>query len=69
MLVLAHAWGFNARTCLVLGILVLDPSLDFAQLSLMVNLIFIQNVPFLMQDIGTIYQILDKFYKFKMSKN
>ena len=54
MLVLTRNWGFNACTRLVLGILVLDPSLDFAQLSLMVNLIFIQNVPFLMQDIGTI---------------
>ena len=28
MLVLARAWGFNAHTCLVIGILVLDPSLE-----------------------------------------
>ena len=37
---------------------------DFAQFSLMVHLIFIQNVPFLIQDIGVIDKIFDKFYKF-----
>ena len=39
---------------------------DFAQFSLMVHLIFIQNVPFLIQDIGVINKILDKFYKFSI---
>ena len=36
----------------------------FAHFGLMINLIFLQNVPFFMQDIGVIYQIFAKFHGF-----
>ena len=36
----------------------------FAHFGLMINLIFLQNVPFFMQDIGVICQIFAKFHGF-----
>ena len=36
----------------------------FACFGLMINLIFLQNVPYVMQDIGVIYQIFAKFHGF-----